>query len=293
MNKILSIPYYFFSDIKLTHSVFALPFAASAILFCQDSVQLNVTNALFLLVCMVSARSFAMGMNRFLDHKIDAQNKRTQNRLIPLGKLTARQSLVMSLMMSAVFIFAAFQLSKLAGLLSIPLLAFLGFYSKMKTVSFMTHFYLGLCLGFSPIAVNIALTGSVSWPVLLLGLAITLWTAGFDIIYSTQDCSFDHKHNLKSIPQHFGIRNAVYISRGCFAGMVFLLYFLGVTQGMGFVYMLGTGLIAVILGYEQWLIRDLVTSGESKYIDIAFFTVNGWVGVFFFVFTLIDVLLYG
>ena len=237
---------------------------------------------------MVSARSFAMGMNRFLDRKIDIANPRTANRMIPAGKISPNQCLAWSVTNAIIFILAAFSLSKLAGYLAIPLLLILMSYSLFKKFSWTTHYYLGLCLGLAPVAVQIALTGTVTLPIVLLGAAIMFWTAGFDILYSLQDIDFDKLKKLYSIPAKFGPKVSLTISRLSFTVMISLLILLGVTSKAGLIYYLGLTAISGVLVYEQWLVRDAKTNGQSKNINAAFFTSNAWVSVVFFCFSLLD-----
>ena len=283
MNKtfIGSLP-AFFKDIKLSHSVFAIPFAAVALLMIPlpDNI---ATMSPYLLICMVSARSFAMGMNRYLDRHIDKLNPRTADRLIPNGTLRPQQGLFWSILMGLAFTASAFMLSTTVGFLSIPLLFILASYSLMKKVSWLTHWYLGFCLGLAPIAVSVALTGTSTLPIILIGIAVMMWTAGFDILYSLQDQEFDRNSNLKSVPSQFGSRYAIYISRLSFALMLVSLVICGVKAGFGTTYYMGLGVIGLFLAYEHWLVRDVLQLGFSRNINKAFFNVNAWVGILFFV----------
>ena len=171
----------FSADIKLAHSVFAMPFAIVGLVLSGASWP-SFHQAFLLLVAMVSARSFAMGINRYLDAEIDSLNERTVLRAIPAGRMLRQQSLAISLAAGAIFIAAAFGLSTMCGFLGVPLLVILAFYSQMKRIGWMTHFYLGLCLALAPVAVSIALTGSVPVATLLVAAAVIFWTAGFDIL---------------------------------------------------------------------------------------------------------------
>lgn len=277
----------FAADIKLAHSVFALPFAAS-VFFIGDIPMPSPREVGLLLVAMVAARSFAMGMNRYLDRDIDAQNPRTQARMIPSGALSANQGLVWSLLAAVLFIAAASSLSSLAGWCAVPMLVILMSYSYMKRLSWLTHWYLGACLGLAPIAVQIALQGRVELSVLLLGLAVALWTAGFDILYSLQDLAFDRQYSLRSVPGAFGPQRALWISRGCFALMTASLACVGYLSRLHGLYFCGVAIVAMILAYEHWLVRDAAVDGRSTNINLAFFNLNAYVSILFLGFLVAD-----
>lgn len=280
---------HFAADIKIAHSVFALPFAMAA--FVVGRIPLpGVQQIALLLVCMVSARSFAMGMNRYLDHKIDALNPRTQVRKIPSGAMTPIQGLAWSLLAATIFLVAATALSPLAGTCALPLLLILMSYSWMKKLSWLTHWYLGICLGLAPVAVEIALTGDVTAPVLLLGAAVAFWTAGFDILYSLQDMGFDRSKGLHSVPGRFGPAASLWLSRLSFVATVALLGAAGHLAGRGLLYAAGVMVVAAILCVEHWLVRDAKADGRSKNINLAFFNLNAFVSVVFFVFAELDLL---
>ncbi|MFK7872279.1 MAG: UbiA-like polyprenyltransferase [Oligoflexales bacterium] len=277
----------FAKDIKLSHTVFALPFAASAILTTQTGWP-TLDKILYLFLAMFGARTFAMGMNRYLDADIDAQNPRTKYRAIPAGVLTPYQTLSYSLLAAVIFILAAFGLNPLSGLLALPVLGILAGYSMMKRMSWMTHWYLGVCLGLAPVAVAIALDGQAQLVQIFLGLAVALWTAGFDILYSLQDSSFDQRQGLKSVPSRFSPFQSLWLSRLSFVGMILCLLKVGALWEGGLLYNAGVGLIAIILIFEHWLVKDAAVDGSSKNLDAAFFNVNGWVGVVFFLMTQLD-----
>ncbi len=276
----------FTSDIKLAHTLFALPFVFATFVFIQ--FQWHIQSLVWILLCMVSARSFAMGMNRYLDRKVDAINPRTQRRMIPNGKLSAQAGLSWSLFFGAFFVFCAFQLNNSAGLLSPLVLVILGCYPLMKHLSWLTHWYLGGCLGLSPLATSIALTGKLSLEVCLLGLAITMWTAGFDILYALQDWQFDHKHALKSVPTRFGVQNSLQISRICFCFMVLILTSIGILRTSGYLYFLGTAIIGCILFWEHWTIRNPNPSIIASKMNAVFFNANACVSLLYFAFTQLD-----
>ncbi len=277
----------FARDIKLSHSIFALPFVGVALLL---SGPLDITAFKFLkiVVCMILARSFAMGMNRFLDRDIDAANSRTKMRVLPSGSASPRSYLIITTACGVLFIATAFSLSKLAGYLSPPLLVVLAFYSLMKKLSWLTHWYLGLCLGLAPLAAEIALFGRVTTPVVLVGLAVALWTAGFDLLYSLQDQDFDRQHGLHSAPAKLGHIAAIWLSRASFAVMMVALVFAGMAAGGGIFWYSGVAVVAAILSVEHWLIRDAMRLGTSDKINMAFFNLNAMVSVLFLFFVAVD-----
>ena len=278
---------FFAKDIKLAHSVFALPFAASAFivggLAMPSALQLSL-----LLVCMVTARSFAMGMNRFLDAEIDKENPRTAMRMIPAGRLSKSQSLAWCIVAAVIFVASAAGLSTLAGLLAVPLLLVLAFYSRMKKISWLTHWYLGACLGMAPIGVEIALTGVASRPVLLLGFAMMFWTAGFDILYALQDMRFDRDRGLKSIPAKVGPTASLVISKFCFGVTLVSLLVVGGWIFAGMAYYVGVAIVGAILAFEHFLVFDARFDGRSKNIGAAFFNANAAVSIIYFAALLID-----
>ena len=281
----------FAADIKIAHSVFALPFAMSAFVIGHLPLP-TVRQVLLLLTCMVCARSFAMGMNRFLDRRIDRANPRTLSRKIPAGQLTARQGFAWSALAGALLIAAAFALSPLAGYCAPPLLAILATYSLMKHLTWLTHWYLGFCLGLAPVAVTVAMTGTAPISVLFVGLGVCLWTAGFDVLYALQDREFDVQHGLHSVPRHFGPVVTLRVSRICFAVMIAALAMAGHLAAMGPYYYAGIALMTALLIYEHVLVRDARIDGRSRHLNVAFFNMNAYVSVVYFVFTALDAYLW-
>ncbi len=277
----------FAGDIKLAHSVFALPFAVVGLILSRSGLP-SLSQSFLLLVAMVSARSFAMGINRLLDADIDAKNERTSQRAIPSGRLSVRDGWWMTFFAGGVFIVASFALSPLCGKLSFPLLLILAFYSKMKRVSWLTHLYLGFCLAMAPVAASIALTGDVNSQTILVGMAVMFWTAGFDILYSLQDRTFDRQHGLYSAPVRFGVAGALWLSRVLFILMVILLVIAGRMHGAGVAWYLGTIVVSVLLGWEHWIVRDTAEKVDGRIIDKAFFTANAWVSAVFCLAVLMD-----
>lgn len=277
----------FAADIKLSHSIFALPFVGVALTITGFS-GLSGVRFVQILVCMVLARSFAMGMNRYLDRDIDEQNLRTKTRALPAGQVNGKTYLTVTLLCGLGFVVVSATLSPLAGYLSPILLAVLAFYSLMKKISWVTHWYLGLCLGLAPMAAELALFDRISVPVVALGLAVMFWTAGFDILYSLQDREFDLNKGLHSAPARLGHKTAIWLSRISFVMMTFCLWYSGDKINAGIWWDVGVAVVFAILAFEHWLIRGAMMTGKSEKINVAFFNLNALVSVAFFVFALLD-----
>lgn len=281
----------FLEMIKVEHSVFALPFAFIGMML--GSVQLGQgpfpgwTKLLLIIVAMVSARSAAMAYNRIADREIDAVNPRTKSRAIPAGLLSLRTANIYFFGSVAVFFFAAGLLNWLALLLSpVALLVTLG-YSQTKRFTPLCHFVLGLSLGIAPAAAWIGVTGSLHPAILPFTAAVLFWTAGFDIIYSLQDEQFDRDHGLRSLPQTIGVKKALTTSRICHVIAVLVLFVGWYLAGLGSVTVYGIGFVTALLVYEQ----SLVSATDLSKVNMAFFTVNGFVSIGFFLFVLADLVM--
>ena len=273
--------------IKFEHSIFALPFALTGAMLAVRGWP-AWRQVLWLIVAMVGARSAAMTFNRIADLKLDALNPRTRMRALPTGQLSLRFALGFTLLSCVLLVSAARELNPLAFKLSPLALALLLVYSYTKRFTVLSHIVLGACLGMSPIAAWIALRGDVSLSVLLLGAAVTLWTAGFDIIYACQDVEFDHALGLHSIPKRYGIRAALYTSAILHVLMLGLLVTAARLENLGWVAMAGLIAVACLLTYEHALVRP----SDLSRVNAAFFTVNGYVSVLFFVTWATDILIH-
>lgn len=275
--------------IKFSHSVFALPFAlvSGLIAWATQPVTITPIDILLLLICMVSARTAAMGFNRLADRDIDAMNPRTRNREIPAGKVSVKEARLFTTIAFVAFVAASFGVNTLCGMLSIPLLGLLLGYSLTKRFTPAAHFVLGLCLGAAPVGVWFALTGAFAWAPILLCIGVALWTAGFDIYYSCQDEAFDRTNNLQSIPAMIGAMAAIHLVRFVHAAAVIFFVLFGVAAGVGPLFYVGIAGVAAILAWEAWLLR----AGDLTKIDLAFFNLNGYVSVLFAIDVLVDVLM--
>jgi 4-hydroxybenzoate polyprenyltransferase len=275
--------------IKFEHSIFALPFALTGALLAWREQGFPVEGSLeklgWIVLAMVAARSAGMAFNRVLDADIDARNPRTASRHIPAGLLSARFAWGFLLAASAVFLFAAAMLGPLCFYLSPVALAILFFYSYTKRFTALSHLALGFALGIAPAAAWIAVAGTLDPRILWLTAAVTFWTAGFDIIYSCQDFEFDSSAGLHSVPRRLGIARALLASRLLHIGMLACLGLLFVTFSLGLLGGIGVALVAALLLYEH----SLVKPHDLSRVNAAFFTVNGYVSVLFFVFWAVDV----
>ena len=274
--------------IKFEHSIFALPFAMIGMMWGSRAALGTPWPGwrifLWIVVAMVSCRSAAMAFNRIADRNIDADNPRTKMRALPVGLLTLRQANLYFFASCAIFFLAAAMLNRLTLALSPVALGVTLFYSFTKRFTWLCHFVLGLSLGIAPAAAWIASTGKLDVAIIAITGAVLLWTAGFDIIYALQDVDFDRSHRLKSLPEKVGIANALWISRACHIGTIALLVWGGVMTGAGAIYLIGVVFAAALLAYEQSLVKP---SDLSK-VNLAFFTLNGFVSIGVFAFALID-----
>src|SRR5689334_6167589 len=277
--------------IKFEHSVFALPCALTgALLAWRDSGfprdQLW-TKLAWIVLAMVAARSVAMAFNRVLDADIDARNPRTKARHLPAGLLSRKFAWGFIVFWAAAFFLAAGGLNSLCLKLAPLALAIVMFYSFTKRFTSLAHLVLGFSLGIAPAAAWIAMRGSLDPRILWLTAAVTLWTAGFDIIYACQDYAFDVHSGLHSIPKRFGIAQALWLSRALHLGMVACLLLLVRSFELGGVALAGVAAVAALLLWEHHLVK----ADDLSRVDAAFFTMNGYVSVIFFVFWATDIFL--
>lgn len=262
--------------IKIEHSIFALPFALASAVLAADGLP-SGRILILILVAMVAARSAAMAFNRFIDADIDKENPRTAIRSIPAGRLTKRYALVFTLTCCVIFVGTAWLLNPLAFKLAVPMLMVLLGYSLTKRFTALCHVVLGISLGLAPLGAWIAVTGEFSWIPVYLGLAVTGWTAGFDIIYACQDFEFDRDNKLHSIPTALGISKSLWLSRILHISMFSLLIWFGFHVELGLAYWIGIGLVAICLVYEH----VLVWGGDLSKVDQAFFMMNGIISLVF------------
>ncbi len=266
--------------IKFSHSVFALPFALTAAFIAAGGLPRGKT-FFWIIVAMVSARTTAMGLNRIIDRQIDKHNPRTANRELPAGKIGAGETAVFVFMALVVFVFSAYMLNPLCFKLSGIAVAFMVVYSFTKRFTWMSHFVLGITISAAPVGAWIAVTGGFDPRVLLLGFAVVFWLAGFDILYAFQDVEFDKDYGLYSVPLKFGISRSLWISRACHLATWVLLLLTGISFGMALVFHIGVAVTALLLLYEH----SLVSPGDLRKLNKAFFDMNGYISITVFVFT--------
>lgn len=278
----------FSSLVKLAHTVFALPFAAAAVLLALDRphVPLSIGRVLLMLVCMVTARTAAMAYNRFVDRDIDAENPRTRDREIPRGIVSARAALALTIAASSLFVASAATLGFWPAVLAPAVLAVLLGYSWTKRFTWASHFVLGLALALAPGGAWIAMGAAPEPAIIALMAAVLTWTAGFDVLYSLQDEAFDRARGLWSIPARFGTLGAVAISSALHVVTAAAIVLCGLWLGRGPAYYAGAALISALLLYEH----AIVGRGNLDKVDRAFFDINGYVSCGFLLLTAYDTL---
>ena len=273
--------------IKFEHTVFALPFALISTVLAARTLPGGIPSArtiFWILAAMVGARSAAMAFNRIVDARYDAQNPRTASRAIPAGLLTFAQVWVFTVASMVLFVYAAYQLNRLCLMLSpAALLSVLG-YSFTKRFTSLSHLALGFGIGIAPIGAWIAVTGALHLVPVLLGAVVMLWIGGFDIIYALQDVDFDRQTGLHSLPKAIGKSAALLVSRLFHVLMLGLLVAIGVLAGLHAVYFVGVAIVACLIAYEH----SIVSPDDLSRVNLAFFTMNGWVGIILFAFVLLD-----
>lgn len=271
--------------IKFEHSVFALPFAYLGAFLSQTRVPDFVT-IFWITFAMVGARSFAMALNRLIDIEIDRRNPRTSDRALPKGLLSASNVFIFSLASMSVFLLAVYNLAPLCRYLwPIVVIPFV-FYPYTKRFTWLSHFILGLCLGLAPVGAWIAVTNTVSMEPFMIGAAVLCWVAGFDIFYAIQDIAFDRQHGLHSIPARFGIKTSLILTKILHITSILLLGWVGIRLNLGLFYFVGILVAAVLLAYENSLIRP----HDVSRLNVAFFTMNGIISVIVFCFVAIEVI---
>ena len=267
--------------IKFSHSVFALPFALTSMALAATD-GLRWTQVGWILVAMVGARSAAMGFNRLADHAIDARNPRTAGRELPRGVLSRAEVWAFVAASAAALVLAAAMLNPLCLALSPVALAIVFAYSYTKRFTSLSHLVLGLCLAIAPVGTWLAVRGAFAWLPVLLGFAVLFWVAGFDTIYACQDVGFDRREGLRSLPARLGVRSALRLARVFHLLAVVLLLAVYGAAPLHPLYLAGVAGVAALLVYEHSLVRH----DDLSRVDVAFFTLNGWISVGYLAVTL-------
>jgi 4-hydroxybenzoate polyprenyltransferase len=281
--------------IRFSHTLFALPFAllAAAMAWSANArsrppIAMRWQDLAGILICMATARSAAMAFNRLADRRLDAANPRTQNRHLPQGVLGVATVAMFTVVCALGFLGGTLLFlprNPLPLLAAVPVLAFLLAYSYAKRFTLLAHLWLGTALAMAPLGAWVALRAELALAPLLLGLAVMLWVAGFDIIYACQDVDFDRSMRLHSIPARFGVARALRIAAASHFGMVLLLAALPVVfPGLGWIYRAGVAGIAILLVYEH----SLVSADDLTRVNRAFFHVNAVVSIGLFLVGALD-----
>ena len=280
LNKLSTI----FEDIKFKHTVFALPFAVMSAFIAAGGMP-EAIKLMWIVVCMVGARSAAMAFNRIVDARFDKENPRTEDRALPSGKISVSNYALFLVASSALFIFSAWMLNSLAFYLSPVALAIVFFYSLTKRFTAFSHFWLGLAISIAPVGAWVAIREEISFASLLLGAAVVFWLIGFDILYACMDVEADRVNRLHSIPERFGIETALKMALASHMAMVvFLLVLLEPTVLLGGVYLTGVALVTGLLVYEHSLIKK----DDLSKVNMAFFNVNGIISIGLMIFVVVD-----
>ena len=274
-----------FSDIKIQHTVFALPFAVMSAFLAAEGLPEWETLG-WIAVAMFGARNAAMGFNRIVDARLDARNPRTQGRALPAGEVTVVQYAVFLVLSSALLVWASYELNPLAFYLSPLALAIVFFYSITKRFTHWSHAYLGFALACAPVGAWVAVREEISLVSLILGAAVVFWLTGFDIIYSCLDVEVDHENEVHSVPKRFGVDRALkiaYVAHG-----IMIIFLLGMLwhPALGAFYIVGVVAVAGLLAYEH----SLVKSHDLSKVNFAFFNVNGIIGVGLMCVVIVDVI---
>jgi 4-hydroxybenzoate polyprenyltransferase len=279
----------YFSLIKFSHTIFALPFALIGFTLSikDDLSKFNPLLLVYVVLCMVFARSAAMGFNRYIDRKFDAMNPRTKTREVPAGVISANAALAFVIITSLLFVATTWLINPICFYLSpIALLVVLG-YSYTKRFTALCHIVLGIGLALAPIGSYLAVTGEFAWLPLLFSFTVLFWVSGFDIIYALQDEEFDVSQNLKSIPGYLGKKNALRLSEVLHVLSAAIVIFAGYYAQFGMIYWAGVIVFCSLLIYQHSIVKPT----DLSRVNLAFGTTNGIASVIFACFTIADILL--
>jgi len=284
-TTVVPLPRRLASLVRIEHTVFALPFAYVGAFLAVDRWP-GLGDIVWVTIAMVGARTLAMALNRLVDAELDARNPRTASRELPSGTLTRAHVIALSGAALAVFLVAVFQLDPVVRWLwPIPVAMFF-VYPYLKRFTWLSHLWLGACVGLAPVGAWLAVSGTAPWEAWAIGAAVVLWVAGFDLFYSLYDLDHDRREGLQSWAARFGELGAFWGARVFHLGTVVLLAFAGAALDAGVLYWLGVGAVAALLAYEHAIVRP----GDLRRLDAAFFTVNGLISVVYFAFVALDVL---
>ena len=278
----------YLSLIKFSHTIFALPFALIGFFLAITTMDngINWSLLVYVVLCMVFARSAAMAFNRYIDRKIDLANPRTAEvREIPNGTISAKNALIFVIVNCLLFIGTTYLINPLCFYLSPVALAVVLGYSLTKRFTALCHLVLGLGLSLAPIGAYLAVTGQFDWLPLFFSFSVLFWVSGFDIIYALQDEEFDKEQKLHSIPVLLGKKNALMLSNGLHIITAAFILYAGYYAGLGLFYWIGSGVFIVLLSYQHFLVKP----DDLSKVNLAFFTTNGVASVLFAVFVLLEI----
>lgn len=281
----LKLLYTYGRLIKFSHTIFALPFALSSVVLANREVPVTGVKFFWIIVAMVSARSAAMGFNRWADRMYDKMNPRTSNRPSVTGEISSEALAIFVTVSGIVFILSAYMISQFCFYMAFPVLAFLLSYSYAKRFTQWCHLWLGSAIGLAPLGAWVAVTGSLSWKIVPLSIALMTYIAGFDILYACLDVDFDRRVGIFSLPATTGIDKSLWISSILHTLTFGSLVLTGLLFSLGYLYFLGIALIGCLLIVEHRLVKP---SDLSK-VPIAFFHVNSMVSVLLFLSVFADV----
>ena len=297
----------YFSLVKFSHTIFAMPFALIGFflgfmsiptsvvpgwhtrIYTESQINAVVIKLILVVLCMVFARTSAMAFNRYLDHDIDSKNPRTAIREIPAGKISRKNALILTIISSLLFILCAYLINNLCFFLApVALLVILG-YSYTKRFTALCHLILGLALSLAPIGAYIALMNEFHLLPILFSLAVLFWVSGFDIIYSLQDEEFDRANKLHSIPAAVGKKIALRISELLHLFSTSCIVLAGYKGGFGIIYWVGALIFVGMLVYQHTIVKP----DDLRRVNVAFMTVNGIASVVFSIFVITDLFIHG
>ncbi len=272
--------------VKFEHTIFALPFVLAAVFIVEKGLP-PVEKLFWILIAAVSGRTAGMAFNRFFDLPFDRLNPRTKNWVSVTGAVKAGEILFLAVISSAVLIFSAYKLNKLAFYLSPVAVLLLIVYPLGKRFTNFVHLILGAVYFIIPVAVSVALKGEVEISTVFLGLGMAFWVAGFDIFYALQDVEFDRKAGVHSIPAKFGIKKAILFARVFHLLTFVFLVLTGYFAGLGYIYYAGLMILTGFLIYEHTLIKE----DDLSKINVAFFTINGYISIMYMIVVILDIFL--
>ena len=289
MNSFIKKVETYFSFVKFSHTVFAMPFALIGFFLAvsEDNYQFSLRLFLLIVLCMIFARNAAMGFNRFADNKYDALNPRTASREIPSGKIDSSSASVFVIINAVLFIATTYFINPLTLILSPVALTIILGYSLTKRITILCHFILGLSLSLAPIGAYISVTGKFHFLPIIYSFIVLTWVSGFDIIYALQDDEFDRTTNLFSIPSRIGRYKALIIS----IVVHFITFILVITAGLigsaGYLYWIGAALFTILLVYQHLIVKH----NDISRVNMAFATTNGIASIVFAGFVILDLIL--